>query len=345
MTERPQCPPGCRCGRHRHIVRTRHEKQCEECGQSFTAKRIDARFCSGDCHRKSYEREHRDQIRKVKREWQQANREKAREIQRRYQERHGERDAALKRQRREEDAADPVKAALKREKSRQYYLANRERLLAQKKRDIAESYKSSRRSTHGVDWDVLFSSLWDAQDGKCYLCGGQLDQESPKAIHLDHDHACCPLGRTCERCRRGLACSDCNNVLGRVRDDPARLRRMADALEIASEAVALRMQQPRKSREPLTRDLECENCGKMFTAYRSDNMCCSSSCYYKLRYRTRKADQERTLACLVCETPFKSAGSRAKYCSPECSLKASRIRRGLAATPPAPVAEAQEAMF
>src|SRR5208282_1342825 len=97
-----------------------------------------------------------------------ANREKAREIQRRYQERHGARDAAAKRQRATEDAADPVKAAAKREYAHQYYVANRERILGQKRQDLAEGNRSKRRSAHGTDWDVLFTTLWNAQDGKCY---------------------------------------------------------------------------------------------------------------------------------------------------------------------------------
>src|SRR5580693_3712901 len=54
------CPPGCGCGKHVHVVRTFYDKQCLECGGPFVAKRVDARFCSGSCHRQWYERENKD---------------------------------------------------------------------------------------------------------------------------------------------------------------------------------------------------------------------------------------------------------------------------------------------
>src|SRR5258708_40201282 len=58
------------------------------------------------------------------------------------------------------------------------------------------------------------AAMWQAQDGCCYLCGGKLDPKT-EAIHLDHDHSCCPPIRSC-------------------------LRRMADALEAAQVAFRQR---------------------------------------------------------------------------------------------------------
>jgi hypothetical protein len=84
--------------------------------------------------------------------------------------------------------------------------------------------------THGLrpeDW----ATLWDAQGGKCYLCGRELTQD--KHTHVDHDHSHCAANRSCHICQRGLACKDCNTAIGLVGEDPARLRRMADALEAA----------------------------------------------------------------------------------------------------------------
>lgn len=46
---------------------------------------------------------------------------------------------------------------------------------------------------------------------------------SMKKISLDHDHA---TGQF-----RGWLCDDCNNALGRARDNPAVLRALADYLE------------------------------------------------------------------------------------------------------------------
>jgi hypothetical protein len=93
------------------------------------------------------------------------------------------------------------------------------------------------RSRHGLrpeDW----ATLWEAQDGRCYLCGGNLLDGK---IVIDHDHSCCPAGTSCPACRRGLAHDQCNVAIGYANEDPMRLRRMADALETAQFAVAQRL--------------------------------------------------------------------------------------------------------
>lgn len=92
---------------------------------------------------------------------------------------------------------------------------------------------------HGLrpeDW----AALWEAQGGRCYLCGTGLVEGK---IHVEHDHSCCPEGRSCQVCRRGLACGTCNRSIALAADDPGRLRRMADALEAAKLAVAERQLQ------------------------------------------------------------------------------------------------------
>lgn len=84
------------------------------------------------------------------------------------------------------------------------------------------------------------ASIWSAQDGRCYLCGDPLDSNDPSGVHVDHDHSCCPKGRSCRICRRGLACRDCNLAIGHAGEDPARLRRIADRLEAAQTAFRQR---------------------------------------------------------------------------------------------------------
>lgn len=76
------------------------------------------------------------------------------------------------------------------------------------------------------------------QGGCCYLCGDLLDLAQPRKVHVDHDHACCPGTKTCGKCIRGIACDPCNRGVGYFRDDPQRMRRVADALE----AVVMRTQ-------------------------------------------------------------------------------------------------------
>ncbi len=74
------------------------------------------------------------------------------------------------------------------------------------------------------------------QDGLCYLCGEPLPDENRK-VHVDHDHSCCRGSRSCGACIRGLTCNDCNTGIGLFGDDPDRMRRVADALEMANARV------------------------------------------------------------------------------------------------------------
>ena len=127
---------------------------------------------------------------------------------------------------------------------REYYLRNRENLIErqreyhQRNREyVLASFAFNRHGLQPGQW----AALWAAQDGRCYLCGEELDRSAYRKIHLDHDHSHCPPGKSCRICQRGLACTDCNHAIGLVRDDPARLRRMADALELAKQAVARRI--------------------------------------------------------------------------------------------------------
>lgn len=52
-----------------------------------------------------------------------------------------------------------------------------------------------------------YKAILEEQGGVCALC-----KQPPKRTRLsvDHDHACCPSERACERCRRGLLCNICN---------------------------------------------------------------------------------------------------------------------------------------
>lgn len=76
---------------------------------------------------------------------------------------------------------------------------------------------------HGVD------AILDRQGGVCAIC------DSPEAggrwatFAVDHDHATGEL--------RGLLCQPCNVGIGQFSDDPSRLRRAADYLELPSLAV------------------------------------------------------------------------------------------------------------
>jgi hypothetical protein len=205
------------------------------------------------------EEERKERARQRAREWYWANRERAGEAKRQYR-------AANPEKVREQDrrSGEKYRAAgkgkRKPEDSHRYYMANRERNIekskqrnrrlkeadpervrAMKREEGRRRYRTDPEGTaehfrrmklawrHGMraeDW----AAMWTAQDGRCYLCGDEMTMER---AHLDHDHRCCPRGKSCQYCRRGLACPECNQLIGLARDDPARLRRIADSLEIA----------------------------------------------------------------------------------------------------------------
>jgi hypothetical protein len=66
---------------------------------------------------------------------------------------------------------------------------------------------------HGLELMDLIT-LWEGQDRRCYHCNKALGDPRVSrhgAAEIDHDHKICPQKKhSCERCRRGLACHDCN---------------------------------------------------------------------------------------------------------------------------------------
>lgn len=67
-------------------------------------------------------------------------------------------------------------------------------------------------------WDALY----EAQEGKCALCGRS--EATYRQLVVDHDHSCHPGGGGCPKCVRGLLCQRCNIRMNGV-DDDAWLRR------------------------------------------------------------------------------------------------------------------------
>lgn len=144
--------------------------------------------------------------------------------------------------RRARQKANPVRKAKLQEQRHQWYLKNREAALERARQQRLRKPYQARASRHGVaEWLPLFTALWEAQDGKCYLCGDPFELERDRPVHLDHDHDCCPPQRSCWICRRGLACKWCNRLAGFARDDPDRLRLIANNLERAKAGVRMRM--------------------------------------------------------------------------------------------------------
>ena len=196
-----------------------------------------------NAHNREYYWANRERIRAYQNEYRARNAEKVRAQQaegyRRYRERNPERvretarryyqanrEEVLERQR--QQRRDPEYLRHAREVNARSREKNRDRLIAQR------MFKA-----HGM-WPEDWAAMWEAQDGRCYLCGEELSRDTWRETVVEHDHTCCPPNKSCPACRRGLACKKCNLIIGQAQDDPARLRRIADGLEAALLAVERR---------------------------------------------------------------------------------------------------------
>lgn len=79
----------------------------------------------------------------------------------------------------------------------------------------------------GYEGDSLegaYDAIFDAQDGLCAWClkpggrqtepfrqpGKQMATVAERVLAIDHDHDCCPVGKSCGQCVRCLMHRDCN---------------------------------------------------------------------------------------------------------------------------------------
>lgn len=101
-----------------------------------------------------------------------------------------------------------------------YYAANKDKIKAQQK-----------VCKYGLN-AAKITEILNTQGGGCAICKVPLDGKTRvTAVHVDHDHSCCPGRNTCGKCVRGLLCNRCNSMLGYTLDDPSILRTGADYLE------------------------------------------------------------------------------------------------------------------
>lgn len=217
-----------------------------ECKREYHSRWHEAnREAELERHRRDYQA-NREALDERNRRWAEANPKAAREIKRRWRERNREAHLESNRCYREANR-DVLRERSNRyyqanreahlERTNRYYQANREQVLAHRRNKSREWRLRYKHDMHPDEW----IALWDAQLGRCYLCGDPLTEDQAE---IEHDHGCCPSPYTCWICRRGLACHDCNAAIGFADDDPARLRRMADALEAAQLEVARRKSAP-----------------------------------------------------------------------------------------------------
>lgn len=109
----------------------------------------------------------------------------------------------------------------------------RRRALARERNKRRPGTRNSRewnlKHVHGLTPDQWHAMI-AAQHGLCYLGGHPLPEDHRKIV-VDHDHSHCGRNRSCGTCRRGLACSNCNTLIGLALDDPQLLRIIAGNLE------------------------------------------------------------------------------------------------------------------
>lgn len=87
-------------------------------------------------------------------------------------------------------------------------------------------------------FNIDFNAMWEDQQGFCACCGGPMIREGREkdSACVDHDRSCCPGGKSCGKCVRGLVHWSCNLVLGYAKDDPKILRCAANYVERARKA-------------------------------------------------------------------------------------------------------------
>ena len=116
------------------------------------------------------------------------------------------------------------------EKKRQYNLENRDEINAKHKvyrEEFPEKNKERKLKYYYNITLEQYNALLEKQNGVCAICSG-VNDVTGKDLFVDHDHSCCPGGRSCGECVRGLLCNMCNWSIGGMRDNPDNLLKAAE---------------------------------------------------------------------------------------------------------------------
>jgi len=110
-----------------------------------------------------------------------------------------------------ERSKDPDRIAYQQKHGREYYKTKGQ---ADRRTSAGREgqWKAALKYKYGLTVDD-YNRLLAEQDGRCAICRGKSVKN--RRLCVDHDHACCPGGRSCGKCIRGLLCNQCNRkILG-----------------------------------------------------------------------------------------------------------------------------------
>jgi hypothetical protein len=80
--------------------------------------------------------------------------------------------------------------------------------------DLARAKSNSRHFRRSGITQEIYEEMLAIQGGCCAICGTTEPGGHGSRFHVDHDHHCCPRGKACPACIRGLLCFRCNLALG-----------------------------------------------------------------------------------------------------------------------------------
>ena len=94
-----------------------------------------------------------------------------------------------------------------------------------------EKFAERLKWNHGLSVEDR-QQLLDEQKGLCKLCKLPFD-ENVRELRacMDHDHKCCRIGASCQKCRRGFIHQRCNLILGHAKDSRELLQQADKYLE------------------------------------------------------------------------------------------------------------------
>jgi hypothetical protein len=107
------------------------------------------------------------------------------------------------------------------QRNKRFYEAHKEEELLRNRGYYGKYYRKNKKvilakhrmRRHGVSQE-WFDNRLKEQNDSCVICLKKFETTP----HIDHNHNCCPVLRSCDKCRRGLLCEDCNLGLGRFKD-------------------------------------------------------------------------------------------------------------------------------